>query len=57
MAFTNMVESVTKYMLQMFLMTIRNVKKNIVTKGIPQNVIILTPMEDANLENTACICI
>ena len=49
MAFVNMVESVTKYILQMFVMTMRNVKKNIMTKGIPQNVTSLTPMEDVNL--------
>ena len=45
-----MVESVTKYILQMFVMIMRNVKKNIVTKGIPLNFTISTPMEDVNCE-------
>ena len=52
MAFVNMSESVTKYILQMFVMTMRNVKKNIVTKGITLNVTFLTSMEDVNLEST-----
>ena len=33
--FVNMVESVTKYTSQIFVMTMRNVKKNIVIKDIP----------------------
>ena len=32
-------------------------EKNIVTKGIQQNVTILTFIKDVNLENIACICI
>ena len=57
MTLVNMVESVTKYIIQIFVMTMRNVKKNILTKGIPQNDTILTPIEDVTLENTACMCI